>query len=67
MKSEFIELEDLKTARDAMESWVDAFQDEEPEAAIRVNRVIADFNRFIERMSTPNGPQLRLVKPEDIQ
>lgn len=65
MKNE-LTLEDLIAARDAMESWEDAFQDEDPDAATKVRKVLAQFNALIETMSAPNGPRLRLVKPEDV-
>lgn len=59
-------LEHLVAARDALESWVDAFSDdEEHDAEVeRVREVVVEFNRLIALMQAPDGPQLRLVKPK---
>ena|ERR1019366_9133725 len=56
-------LSDLIAARDAMESWYDAFHEEEEEqdAAAKVQRTINAFNNLIEIMQRPERPQLKLV------
>lgn len=50
-----ISLEDLKTAISALESWLDAFGDDEDEDAIRVRRVIAGFELIIKKQSLKGG------------
>lgn len=60
-------LAEIIAARDAMESWYDAFHEEELDAADKVERTIHAFNQIIEAMQTPERPQLKLVKakPEE--
>lgn len=66
-----ITIEDLVAARDAIESWVDAFRDSDPDDAEleakcqRAEKVAEMFSGIINKMKTPPGPRLRLVKPEE--
>lgn len=43
-------LEDLIAARDAMESWHDAFKEGDPDAAVKVEKTVNAFNAVIARM-----------------
>lgn len=56
---------DLIAARDAMESWVDAFYDDQvnDDAVEKVKRVILKFNQMIEQMQNANQAKL---KPVDV-
>lgn len=64
-----LDLYDLINGRDAMESWVDAFGEEEPNVAERVRKTIAVFNLVIAEMGVmeerKEKPKLRLVKEEE--
>lgn len=60
-----LSLRDIIAARDAMESWVDAFEgfEEEADSIPRVRQVIEAFNLVIAEMEGPSKPVLRLVPP----
>mgnify|MGYP003489249481 CR=1 FL=1 len=66
MKNDELSIDDLIAASGALESWVDAFQDDEEndEAIERVKRVMSKLNAVIANAQA-TGRHLRLVKPGD--
>lgn len=63
--NESITAQELEDAVNALESWHDAFQDEEPEQAKGVLKIIERFNMILDQMRGPEKPQLKLVPHVD--
>lgn len=66
MKSKNIGYWELEKACEAMESWANAFGDDEPVKAEAVKKVIAAFEENMKRMKGPDSPLLRLVAKDEV-
>lgn len=61
-------LQDLRAVYSALDSWIDAFSDDEEfdEEVERVKKVVQRIDRVIKTAERESKSYLRLVKPEDV-